>query len=820
VGNPPSSAATALNLSSLLTSGDAQRALAERTAQVDRLVLDCAGELLPGSTDSTGLAILAVGGYGRRHLFPYSDVDLLLLVQSERLAQARKESIAAFLQLLWDSGIRVSHSVRTPAECAEVHNGNIELNVSLLDQRFLAGDRALYADLARRLPRFVQGSRETLVRNLAQLTRERHAKFAHTFYHLEPNVKETPGGLRDYQLVCWLQQLRETDAARLGSADPAPELHTAFRFQARLRFHLHCLFGRDNNLLTFDAQDAIAEEWGEGDPAAWMREYYRHSRAVHRAAVRALESSEARSSALFAQFRDWRARVANADFSVHRERAHFRAPQALDTDPELALRMFEFVARHGIRISFEAEQQIEARWERLRAWFAEPRPLWPAFGQILTLPHTSLALRAMHETGILQAVFPELTAMECLVIRDFYHRYTVDEHTLVAIQNLLTPAGPYTGLLAEVGESAPLLFALLFHDAGKGLVGEGHVEGSLRLAAAAMARIQMPAADRETVLFLIGRHLDLSAVIQSRDLFDPQTIREVAQQMQTVERLKALTLLTYADISAVNPNAMTPWRAEQLWQLYLMVYNELTRELESDRIDAQAGPPEWREFLEGFPVRYLRTHGEREIAAHMALEQKSRKRGVAVEMQRREAAWEMTLVAADRPGLFATVAGTLAAFGMNILKAEAFSNRRGMVLDTFAFADPMRNLDQNPTEIDRLRTTMERALLGKTDAKELLRNRPKPTPPSRSGRIPGRVSFNANASHTATLVEIVAEDRPGLLYDLASAISSSGANIEVVLIDTQAHKAIDVFYLTVDGRKLDADEQRVLDEALRRACGG
>ena len=186
-------------------------ALAERTALVDGLVERSAGDLLWPRLPA-GMALLAVGGYGRRQLFPYSDVDLLLLVESERLAQEVREPISAFLQRLWDSRLRLSHSVRTPAECAELHDQNIELNVSLLDQRFLAGDRSLYAKFAERLPRFLHAQREALVRNLARLTRERHEKYQNTFYHLEPNVKETPGGLRDYQLVRWLSQLRDAEA--------------------------------------------------------------------------------------------------------------------------------------------------------------------------------------------------------------------------------------------------------------------------------------------------------------------------------------------------------------------------------------------------------------------------------------------------------------------------------------------------------------------------------------------------------------------------------------------------------------------------------
>jgi [protein-PII] uridylyltransferase len=207
-----------------------------------------------------------------------------------------------------------------------------------------------------------------------------------------------------------------------------------------------------------------------------------------------------------------------------------------------------------------------------------------------------------------------------------------------------------------------------------------------------------------------------------------------------------------------------------------------------------------------------------EIDHHMVLEERSRKRGVAVDIQKIETAYQLTLVtASDRPGLFAAVAGTLSSFGMNILKAEAFSNRRGLILDTFTFADPSRTLELNPTEVDRLTVMVERVITGRMDVRELLRNRPKPVLPSRHARIPATVSFDNDASGTATLVEIVAEDRPGLLYDLASAIAETGGNIEVVLIDTQAHKAIDVFYVTASGRKLDRQGQSRLDTALRQA---
>jgi [protein-PII] uridylyltransferase len=807
--------------SSSSTPADVLVSIAERAGQVDRAVAQAADELL-FPTVPDGLALVAVGGYGRRQLFPFSDVDLLILCQNDALPRRHRPEISALLQKLWDSGLRVSQSVRTPEECLAVHEQNAELNISLLDQRFLAGDRPLFAALSKQFPRFVQSNRDALMRNLVRLTRERHTKYAGTFYHLEPNVKETPGGLRDFQFIRWMEQLRDADANRVTAPDAPAELRQAFRFLAGLRYALHQQAGRDQNQLTFDAQDALADNGAGKEVDHWMREYYRQARTVYRAAQRSLEQWDAQSSALFAQFVGWRSRLSNSEFSVHRERLHFRAPQQLESDPGLVLRLFEFVGRHGIALSHEAVNQLEARLARLREYFDEPRNLWPPLNQIFSQPQAPLAVRAMHETGVLFALFPGLEQIECLVVRDFYHRYTVDEHTLVAIQNAWAAPEKYGELLRELPQKGVLLFALLFHDSGKHASGAaagyaGHVEASLDAAGDAMRRIRMPLPERDSVLFLIRYHMELSVAMRSRDLADPKVTHHLAEIAGTEERLKALTLVTYADISAVNPSVMTPWRSSQLWRLYLAVYRELTRELSEERIaDASAGPG--AELLEGLPVRYLRTHSKDEIAEHVALAAKSEARGVALDLRSLETAWQLTAIAADRPGLFACLAGTLAGFGMNILRAEAFSNRRGQILDTFVFADPTRTLELNPSEVDRLRATADRVVLGKLDVRELLKNRPKPKPLSRKGRVPPSIAFDDEASATATLVEIVAEDRPGLLYDLASAISSSGGNIEVVLIDTQANRAIDVFYVTVHGRKLAGKEQSAMGEELRKAC--
>ena len=513
---------------------DPIRALAERSALVDGVVERSARDRLWPSFPA-GMTLLAVGGYGRRHLFPYSDVDLLLLVETSRLVQDAPGPIAAFIQDLWDSGLRLSHSVRTPEECAEIHDQNIELNVSLLDQRFLAGDRALYARFAERLPRFLHAQRDPLMRNLTSLSRERHRKYQNTYYHLEPNIKDTPGGLRDYQLVRWLAQIRAVEA---------PQVESAFLFLARLRCLLHSRAGRDQNALTFDAQELAAEYFAAPGVAQWMRDYFRHARDLYRAAVRELESSEAQTSSLFAQFKDWRSRLSNADFSVSRERVHLRVPHALEADPELALRLFQFVARHGIRPSTAAEERIAAAMPQLAEWFSTPRPVWPALQEILSLPYAPEAVRSMHETGVLRALFPEMAQIECLVVRDFYHRYTVDEHTLVALQAVAGLRGThepavkrYTDLLSEMEEPALLLCALLFHDVGKGVAGGAHAEASLRAAEPALERIGMPRAERDLVSFLIRQHLEMSAVMTSRDLQDPATARHMAARVETVERL-------------------------------------------------------------------------------------------------------------------------------------------------------------------------------------------------------------------------------------------------------------------------------------------
>jgi [protein-PII] uridylyltransferase len=364
----------------------------------------------------------------------------------------------------------------------------------------------------------------------------------------------------------------------------------------------------------------------------------------------------------------------------------------------------------------------------------------------------------------------------------------------------------------------------LLHDLGKGSGGH-HELASLQLAHGIVSRAVIPEPDSSTLLFLVQHHLALSLLLQSRDLSDPSTARQAAALAGTEERLRLLTLMTLADINAVNPTALTPWRIEQIWRLYLVTQRELNREL-GEPLEPEAPPvapgenPLLEEFLDGLPKRYLFTHSLEQAAAQAQLYALAREHGAALKIDKREGFFHLSLVARDRPFLFASVAGGLSSFNLNILKAEAFHNRHGYIADAFVFSDPGRNLELNPTEVERLRTLLQKIVLGQVPVEPLLRGRPIKAAPSRSSTVRPTVTLDAATSEAATLFEVVAQDRPGLLYSLASAISRAGCNIEVVLVNTEAHRAIDVFHVTKDARKLsDADAALVRAGLLAAATG-
>ena len=807
-----------------IAKGQAAPVLRERTSVVDSFVQECFAETLGAAMDE-GVVLLAVGGYGRRELFPYSDVDLLILVRRAPEDPAAKEALSEFLRALWDGGLRISHSVRMLEETCRVTEGNFELTVSLLDERLLAGDRALYTLMRERFAKFLQAERRDLVRRLCRMTRSRQARFQNTIYRLEPDIKEAPGGLRDLQSTRWLRALRG-EAPDI-YADPHP---LEFLFAVRCFLHLNA--GRDQNLLSFELQDAIVSSGStsQKDPEQWMRAFFRHAAAVYREALSELETSEALDRSLMSNFRDWRSRLSNADFTVSRDLLFLRNPHELDVNTELPLKLFLFVARHGVRTARQTEKRITAHLFRWSKTYSDKPPGMTFWRQLLALPHSGLALRTMAATGFLGAVLPEWDRIEHLVVRDFYHQYTVDEHTIVAIESLQDlmkaddgPIRRFRDLLQESGTDLWLLkLALLLHDIGKGS-GRDHAVESVALARAFLRRSSITGVEAETVLFLIERHLALNTILQGKDVQDPATARSAAALVKTVERLRLLTLLSYADVAAVNTSAMTPWRMEQLWRLYRVVHRELTGNLSEERVETPAeaygdASPLMAEFLEGLPARYLWTHDRAQAEMHAGLYAKSKETGAVIHVERREGVFVLTVVTMDRSFLFASLAGALASFGLNILKAEAFANEQGYIIDSFAFADPTHSLELNPPEIERLRTVVRRVAVGEIQAEDLLKHRPAKLLAGRRGALEPSVTVDTETSTAATVFEVVAQDRPGLLYSLAAAISRNSADIDVVLVDTEAHRAIDVFHVTKEGRKLDAGECARVRTALLAAC--
>ncbi|MBV9037071.1 MAG: hypothetical protein JO182_21445 [Acidobacteriaceae bacterium] len=812
---------------------DPYQLLRGRTESVDSLVRSAALEYFKGKFNPP-YVMAAVGGYGRRELFPYSDVDLLVLTANESDVPAFKEPLSEFLRVLWDAGLRISHSVRTPSECYRLHEDNIELHISLLDLRFIEGDEELFRRFSQGLPESFRRHAPVILRHLVSLTRNRHSKYNNTPYHLEPNVKESPGGIRDIHLLRWLSQLLPQQEFLGESLAELTGKDSAQDFLFAVRCFLHNSAKRDANLLTFDMQDEAARvlPTEPTQPEEWMRTYFKHARRVYQCSLRALEYAEGQDTSLLRQFRDWRNRLSTPEFTISRERVFLRSPGVTLRSADAVLQLFSFAGRHGLQLSWDAQRRIRQEIRQISESFRKQPPSWNAWRDLFGQPHTALALAEMQETGVLTAAISPWQSIDSLVVRDFYHRYTVDEHTLVAIgvidQLLAATNGGQQRFheLALEEDQLPLLrLALLLHDLGKGITPGDHIQGSLSAARQVTQIMGTPQEGQTAVLFLIERHLDLSLIMNGRDLEDPATARFLTSQVPTQEDLRRLTLLTYADISAVNPTAMTPWRLEQLWRVYALGLEQLTRELASDRIHEELfdgnDPSSERTlaFLDGFPKRYARTHSREQIEHHLQLAVQSKKEGVAVEISQEGGVYLMTVLTHDKPGLFASLCGVLASFGMNIVKGEASSNAESCILDLIRFTDPLYTLELNPEEVNRLQWTVECVVRGSVQVSDLLRRRRPARRLANDATIVPCVRFNNEASDHATLIDFVGEDRPGLLYDLASAISAAGCNLEVAMIDTEAHKAIDVFYVTRNGGKLEENEVEQLRANLLRAAG-
>jgi len=847
--------------------------LERRSAAVDALVSSLWQSAASAHVRSE-VALIATGGYGRKELFPYSDVDLLFVAASAEAEAEAKPAIRSLGQQMWDAGIRFSPVTRRVADLDRFDPTNLEFGLSLLDRRPLLGHtpgHPLLNGLGDRLTRNLEKDHRTLSKGLIELTRARHAKYGNTLFHLEPNIKDCPGGLRDVHVCHWIALL-EAHSATDPLPTPAADFAEAAAFLTDLRCFLHLRHERDDNTLDWRAQDEAAERrigLPPRDPASnndrtsdrnpdrtidaayWMRLYFRNARTVERAVTLSIAGARPRRvvrQALGRLSTKRRDRALPAGFETQDNQVMLRAdaPAGLTSDADAVLGLFVVVSQTGTPPAARLEADLVSNLPRLAARLEDGAALWHRLRAILVGRYAGTALRSMHAVGLLDLLIPEFHGIDALVIRDAYHRYTVDEHTFVAIDTLHSletlatpddrkPASPaaewsarFGQLLAELPHPDLLFLATLMHDTGKGRSTGEHTHESARLTAGLLSRLELDAEEIDAVLGLIRNHLEMSATLR-RDIFDAETIRTFAGTVKTQDTLRMLVLFTYADLNAVHPDALTPWKAENLWRLYIATSNHLDRSVDDERVtstetelvarvaaDLPGESGAVAAFLEGFPERYVRTRSADQIRQHFRMAGQLTADPVQLSFRYAPAFSEIVLLTRDRESLFADVAGALAAWGMNIVTADAFSNGRGIVVDSFRFTDSFQTLELNESERDRFVRSVHDVINGQVSVEKLLGGR---RSPRRTLRAPSQPRFRINntASSHSTLLEVVMNDSPGLLRALSLSFAAAGCNIEVALVDTEGETAIDVFYLTRAGRKIDDSETDALLAALADA---
>jgi [protein-PII] uridylyltransferase len=811
-------------LRAAITRGAGGRATLERYAdRVDALIRQLFSDA--GAYDGP-LAIVALGGYGRRHLCLHSDIDLLLLFGGS-IDSAEERFVHSFLNPLWDLGVVVGHQVRDLDDFRVLERDNPEFLLALLDARPVAGARSVFERFSS-----VFHQPEThafILRSLLALIDERHARFNATLYQLEPDVKDAPGALRDLTATRTIALLTDPLLLRRGPADAA-RFEDAEDFLLRVRSTLHLECGRNQNVLSHELQERTADTLGYpgAEPRQrvekLMSDYFRHARIVSRSL-------------------EWAKRTApvpvGTNLGLSRDGVRFIDPVHAARNPASWLGAFQSALDAGTEVSEEALSCIQQHIDRYRAddFFVDADDRAALLRFLTPRPGLYARLSQMHDCGLLGRVFPEFQAISWRVVRDFYHKYTVDEHTLLTIRNLerlITTSERdrlrFKSILADLQQPELLVLALLFHDVGKWR-DDDHAIESERMAEHVLERLHVADEQRETVLFLIRHHLRMSLAAFRRDTEDPDIVKQFAALVGTEERLKMLCLMTLVDVEAVSPETLTAWKAELLWRLYVDTYNHLTQRYGDERIERnEAGlnellanrpegvtPGEITRFLEGLPQRYLHVFPREAIYRHIWLARDIQPDEVHLSLERKGAVWSLAVATLDKPCLFSNICGVLSSFGMNILRGHAFTNPNGLVLDAFEFTDDERFLELNPDAHNRLLHVMQDVVSGRADVASRLRGREQGIlQPRNVQRFAPVVHIDNKASGRYTILDIVAGNALGLLYRISRVISQHGCDVDLVLIATEGEKAIDVFHITKAGAKLTEAEQIALTSDLQR----
>jgi [protein-PII] uridylyltransferase len=807
----------------------------------------------------SALVLVALGGYGRGELHPSSDLDLMLIHQGEVTPYVRRMA-QEILYTLWDLGLRVGHACRSLDDCLAIARTDLPSRTSMQAARVLAGDSRLFRRLQQTLRREVY--RRDYPEFLAQMLTERDERYRRhggSVYLQEPNVKESAGALRDVHTALWLasarfgtRTLRELEDKSLLTAKERTATDAALTFLWRVRNELHFLAGTKQDMLERGLQAPVAKSLGYEDDEvrlgveSFMRDYYRHARTIHRISARLIARCQeglARHGTVGRRGR----RAALADgLVVYDGRLHLAEPGALQSDPARILRVFWHAQQLGSELGVELERALEEAAPTLagEVWRASPELKGVFLSILRSWGRVATTLRRMHDTGVLGAYLPEFGALDCLVQYDHYHRFSVDQHSLLAVE-VLEGLGPGQGLevdelaqiFAEVERPELLTLGILLHDIGKAL-GHGHAAKGVPLIKAVTRRLNLDADDAAAVEFLVEHHLLLSHIAERRDLDDPKTVERLAATVRFPAWLTMLYLLTCVDIRAVGTGVWNAWRGALLRELYLRTRTRLAgrspkaprRAVVAQRIVQALADPAYAEaaarHLQAMSDRYVRTTSPQRMAAHLRLIERLREEAVATEVFHFPdlGASDFVVVTRDTSGLFALIAGSLAAHGVNILSAQIETRADGVAVDTLHVNDPGGDAIVDERRWEAVTRDLRRALAGECTVEALLAERH----PRRTGLVrpstpgPARVTVDNSLSDTHTVVEVRAPDRLGLLYLITQAVAAEDLDIATAKIATDRDHALDAFYVTrrAGGKVESPDALARLREAISTALAG
>ena len=811
--------------------------LRQHSDMVDGLVRK-AFQKAQSQVPAPSVCLVAVGGYGRTELAPYSDVDLLLLYSSSK-KEALPPLVEKILYPLWDLGLEVSCSSRSINECLKMAQSDLPIKTGLIDGRYLDGEyeffRKLYSLFTKNvLHRKVQKFAEALAKDLYL----RNHKYEDPAYALEPNIKEGEGGLRDFQIGRWIIRAKyKTDRwDSILFPDHSRMLEKSLQFLWAVRNQLHLLSGRRQDHLTFELQEKIAPilglSPGTGGIEEMMRQYHlsaqRISNFVNDILERALhEPSWVKKAFFFLQ-----RKKTDDNFGMAYGELHLFDPVTFKRDPSQLMTLFKHCQTYRTHMDFRTEEAVMEALPFVDDRFRTSEGVNQAFLSILRKGDgVDTILKKMHELGLLSRYIPEFSEIEGKVHYDLYHVHPVDIHSILAVEELgKLRGGLYqkdypllSSLIREIENPEILFLTTLLHDIGKGTDGDHSLIGQ-EMVKQIGERMGLPAEGRELIGFLVNHHLFMIETALRRDLHDEQVISRFANEVQNVDQLKMLYLLTFADIKAVGPEAWTSWKSTLLMELFLKASHFfemgavagpfLRRDEMIQKLHASLSQEIISEYAEQLPDRYLSCYSAEEIARHIGMARSIQKELLFVEWKvEKEVQAKVTICTKDRYGLFSKITGSMFLNRLNILEAQIHTWGNGIALDTFWVIDATRNVDWR---LQQFKKDLEEILGEKVSLRDLLSKRKELNGIKQKvmPRVPQEVKINNLDSDFYTIIEVTGEDRLGILYEVTQALTEHGCDIHFARISTLGNRIVDVFYIQDEwGEKIK--EKNMTDQLKR-----